>query len=157
MTQTLKQLAEKVKTEATKVEPSCQFGDLCIYLEDGQQLSLALEDKQVHEAGITRFSTLKYKFKMIKLYFEFEGSKDVSTGYISLGGKKSVPRKEFKVLMGKRFGNVLPAHYSLFSGQKLILNGSMISNEDCIIVKNLLCQGEIYVACTVEIKNYLLI
>lgn len=33
----------------------------------------------------------------------------------------------------------------------------MISNEDCITVKNLVCHGEIYVVCTVEINNYLLI
>jgi hypothetical protein len=74
MTHTLEHLAEKIKIEATKLEPSYQYGDLYIYLEDGQQLNLAHKDKQIHELGLTRFSTLRFTFKMIKLNFEFEGS-----------------------------------------------------------------------------------
>jgi len=71
MTHTLAQLAEKIKAEASKVEPVYQHGDLSLFLEDGQELTLDHKNKQIHEIGITRFSSLKYEFKMIKLYFEF--------------------------------------------------------------------------------------
>lgn len=116
MTHTLGQLAKKIKMEASKVEPVYEHGDLSLYLEDGQELTLIHENKQIHEIGITRFSSVKYQFKMIKLYFEFEGSKDVSIGYLSLQGKKRVPRKEFRALLEAKFVDILPVHFSLFSG-----------------------------------------
>ena len=111
MEDTVSALTEKILSSAELDSNQRMYGDLFIILEDGSRHysnELSFKKKKLFEAGINRFSNLRFKFEMLTIIFS-----DGSQGYTSLKGLDSLEQPEFKIVLKTRFPDKLQEHFSI--------------------------------------------
>ena len=110
---TIEHLAESLKVEAIKENPTYEYGDLYIVFENGYEINAAnIKDKTLDEIGITRFSRLSFCFKMVEMVFRVLD--DTSLHYISLDGAERLSKKDFINHLKTKYSE-LPAYFSIIN------------------------------------------